>query len=250
MRNQKLLLASAVSLLVASAFPASARADGWEWRLTPYLWLPSIKADLETPRGNDEPSGGNEFFPDVLDEFKGAFLGHVEGQGERFGMFADITWMSLGSSEEFPIANTESDLDATIFELAGVWSPGEGAYRGFDLLAGLRYVDIGYDVEIDPTNPAFQTRSVDSGGTFSDFMVGARWTGYFGENEKWGLQLRGDGSWGETEGTWSASALMSYKAGPGAWVFGYKYLDGEIKPNRNTFDITVHGPIVGYSFAL
>jgi len=250
MRIPNRLLATGLPLLLAATWPVQALADGWDWQIAPYLWLPSIEADLATPRGDGEPPGDDTFFPDILDEFNGAFLGHLEGQGDNFGMLTDFTWMSLKSDSEFNIANTESELDAVIFELAAVWSPGELRYDGIEVIAGLRYIDIDYEVEIDPTNPLFQTRTVDSGGSFSDFMLGARWSGRFGDSGKWGFSFRGDGSWGETEGTWSANALFNYRAGPGAWIFGYKYLTGEIQPNNNTFEITVHGPIIGYGFAL
>jgi len=251
MRGKNPAMLFSLSLL-ASALPATAiAADGdWEWYVAPYIWLPTITADLDT-RGPGGGGGGSgvEVFPDVLDEVDGAFLGHLEGQGDRFGMFADITYMSLGGGSEFAVAETDSSLDATIFEVAGVWSPGDGNYRGFELFAGLRYIDLSFDIEIDPTNPALASRSVDAGESFSDLMVGARYTGRWGENDKFGFTLRGDGSWGVTEGTWNASGTFSWQAGPGAWLLGYRYLTGELEPNRNVVELEVYGPIFGYGFS-
>ena len=39
----------------------------------------------------------------------------------------------------------------------------------------------------------------------NDFMLGARYT--WSLSERWGLTLRGDGSFGDTEGTWNTSAV-------------------------------------------
>lgn len=57
-----------------------------------------------------------------------------------------------------------------------MWSPSEGRYRGLDLFAGLRSIDVDLSVDLEPGNPAFDTTSIDAGDTFNDFMIGARYT--------------------------------------------------------------------------
>ena len=52
-------------------------------------------------------------------------------------------------------------LAARLFELAGVWSPGPERYRGLEVFAGLRYIDIDLSVAFDPANPAFNRSSLD-----------------------------------------------------------------------------------------
>jgi len=61
--------------------------------------------------------------------------------------------------------------------------------------------------EIDPDDPARPTRDVNAGESFADLMFGARYTRHLGGNR--GVTLRGDGSWGSIEGTWSAMASSS-----------------------------------------
>lgn len=242
-----LALGSALCVAGALSPPAHA-ADGneWEWMVAPYVWATSINTDLDTGR---PPEGGlstDTAFDDVLDNLDGVFQVHAEGQNDQWGAFADFTFLGLADENDRPRFRTESDLDARLFELAGVWSPAEGRYQGLDVFAGLRYIDLDLTVQFDPTDPLFNTTTFDSAQTFNDFMVGARYT--WALSDRWGLTLRGDGSFGDTEGTWNTSAVATYRMKNGAWLFGYRYLDVELEDDDINIDLTMHGLMVGYGF--
>lgn len=238
----------AATLCIAGTASAAQAAEGggWDWMVAPYGWAASIRTDLNTA---NPPSGGGSTdtdFSDVVDKLDGAFQIHIEGQGDQFGVFTDFTYLGLADEKDHPRFRSESDLDTRLFELAGVWSPGEGRYRGWDLFAGLRYLNADLTVQIDPVNPLFNTATIKSSKSYSDFMIGARYT--WDLAERWSLTLRGDGSFGATDGTWNASAVASYKMKHGAWLFGYRYLSIGLKDNDNHVDITMNGPMVGYGF--
>lgn len=224
----------------------AAENDSWEWIVAPYGWGASIGTDLETTQ---PPEGGvstDTEFDDVVDKLDGAFQVHVEGQGDKFGVFADFTYLGLGDSKDYPRFSTSSDLDTRLFELAAVWSPGEDRYKGLDLFAGLRYIDVDLSVQLDPTNPLFDTTRIDEGQSFSDFMLGARYT--WALSDRWGLTLRGDGSFGDTEGTWNASAMANFRMKRGAWFVGYRHLSVELEGNQKNTEISMSGPQIGYGF--
>src|SRR5690606_11102241 len=107
--------------------------------------------------------------------------------------------------------------------------------------------DVDLAVKVDPVNPLFETAAVGISESYSDFMVGARYTWAF--SERWGLTLRGDGSFGDTEGTWNASAVGQYRTRNGGWLFGYRYLSAEVKSGNSSTEITMSGPEVGYAFS-
>lgn len=224
----------------------AAEGEGWEWMVAPYGWAASIGTDLER---HTPPAGGvstDTNFNDLVDKLDGAFQIHIEGQTERWGMFTDFTYLGLADHHDRPRFHTESDLDMRLFELAAVWSPGEDRYRGLDLFAGLRYIDIDMTVQFVPENPAFSPTTFDGGETYNDFLLGARYT--WALHERWGLTLRGDGSFGDTDGTWNISAVASYRMKRGAWVFGYRYLSVELETGGGNTDITMSGPMIGYGF--
>lgn len=242
MKPSNILAAILFSLMPLT--PAAAQnSGGWEWQLTPYLWAPSISSDL---RDGAPPAGSDSEFSDILDKIDGAFLGRVEGQGENLGLFADLLFLSLSDENQHPRSATASDLDSTVYEMALVWSPGQVRYRGMEVFAGLRYLDVDLMVEIDPTNPAFPTRTLRADRSYTDFMLGLRYRADF--NDRWGYSLRADGGWGDTEGTYNANVTLYRQAGNGEWSFGYRYFDTELKAVNSSVTLTFHGPLVGYSF--
>jgi hypothetical protein len=127
-----------------------------------------------------------------------------------------------------------------------VWNPGEGRYKGVDVFAGLRHVDVDFALQVDPVNPALQGGALHSSKKFDDLMIGARYNWEL--SQRWGLTLRGDGSFGDTAGTWNASAVAQYRTTHGAWLFGYRYLSMDLEPVGKEINIRMSGPEVGYAF--
>ena len=235
-----------ISLAVVMAFVApQASATDWDWMVAPYGWAPRISTDLQTQLPPSSWSKDTEF-GDIVDKIDGAFQLHIEGQGDRWGMLVDFTFLSLAEDGEHPRFRTESDLDTRLFEIAVVWNPGEARFDGVDMFAGLRYIDVDLTVELEPRNPAFPAITVDGGESFSDAMLGVRYT--WALSERWGVTLRGDGSFGDTEGAWNASAVAQYRTGNGAWLLGYRHLDIELEAGGSRTDLTLSGPLIGYGF--
>ena len=255
MRINKLAMTVMTGLMAASPFANAHASDAWEWAITPYLWMPTVTMDADT---NVPPSGvsSDTSFPDILDAINGGFLFHVEGQGDTLGMLGDVMWISLGKEREFTNFTTDTELDTSIWELAGVWNVEPERYDGLDVIFGVRYFDVGLDIEFDPVNPAYSNVKLDAGKGYTDYMLGARYIGNF--EGKWGYSLRADGSWGGTEGTTNLAGNVTYKTENGAWAFGYRYLTTTLKadnklananPDDNLdLDITLSGPIFSYTW--
>jgi hypothetical protein len=233
-----------LSLLDFSPAACAAESEGWDWMAAPYLWAATIGTDV---RAEVPPADSETEFSDIIDKLDGAFLLRLEGQGDHFGVFADFVFLGVAGDKDHPLSHSESDLDTWLIEAAGVWSPGDDRSRGLDLFAGLRYVDVDLTVQVDPQNPLFDTATIGTDKSYSDLMVGARYT--WALSERWGLTLRGDGSFGDTEGTWSASAVTQYRTGNGGWLFGYRHLSVEIETGDSTTEITMSGPAIGYGFS-
>ena len=235
----------AALLLVLAAAPQAGAAERWDWLVAPYVWGANIRTDLDT----DVPPGGlstDTSFDDILDSLDGYFAVRGEGQGDDFGAYADFLFLGLEGGEDHPRFRTESDLDARLFDLAAVWSPGPVRFEGAEVFAGLRYIDLDLAVQLQPTSPGFPTSSRHEEESYNDLLLGARYTWRF--DERWGLTVRGDGSWGDTEGTWNASVLGQYRTGNGSWAFGYRYLDVDLANGGDTLSVALDGPVIGYAF--
>src|SRR5688572_23897018 len=124
MRQASITSTVAVAACLAAApLPSHAQQDGeWKWMIAPYLWAANVSTDLATPFPVSE---GGSRFPDLIDDIDGAFQAHLEVQNDKFGMFADFTYIGLGDNKDFERLNTDSQLDAYLFEAAAVWSRSE-----------------------------------------------------------------------------------------------------------------------------
>jgi len=238
----------AAGLLLASApIGAALAADGgdWDWSLAPYLWLPSIGSNVSV----DVPPidlGGTSQVSEWAPKLGFTIPLHLEGQGDDFGVLSDILYLPLSNKRSGRLFSTDSSLDTGIFELAGVWSPGENRHEGFEVLGGLRYIWASLDLKLKPNNTALPSGKISLDKSYADFLLGARYIARL--SERWSLTLRGDGSFGSTDNTYGASGVFQYATSNGAWEFGYRYMKLKFSDDNSALDLKLYGPEFAYSF--
>lgn len=242
--TKRLIHAMTAALLAGSSItPALASDGGWDWKLVSYVWASDIQTDLKA-RG--QPVEGQVDFSDIVDKLDYSLQMHFEGQGDQFGFFADLTYLALSDKKAFTQLDAKVSLDTTIFEVAGVWSPGQERYRGFEAFAGLRVLDTKLDARFIPVDPAIPTERRIVDGTLTDAMIGARYIAKL--SDKWHLTVRGDVSFGDTEGTYNGSAIFNYQLKKGALILGYRYMAIDLEQGSGeTATMTMLGPVIGYA---
>jgi hypothetical protein len=241
-------LATALAGLCVASFSsqaAAAEGDGWSWMVAPYIWAAGVSTNHKRDVPPSESSNSTNF-KNIVDKIDGAFMLHAEGQGDHIGVFADYLYLGLGDKHDFDLLSTDSQLDATLFDLAMVWSPGDQRYTGFELFGGLRYINVDLSIDFKPNNPALPTVNVDPGETYNDFLLGFRYK--WDLSDRWGLSIRVDGSTGDTDGTFNTAANFMYNTEHGAWVFGYRYMTADLPSKFSSTDLTMDGPQFGYAF--
>ena len=244
MRPACKVLALAAALAACPVTSAQA-AEGWDWTIAPYLWASSVSTDL---REDAPPVGSDTSFSDLISKLDLAAQVHVEGQGDRFGLFGDVTYIDLSDDHDYPGLSAHTSVNASITELAGVWNVEPTRYEGLDVFAGVRHIIADADVEFFPDNPLLPDVTVGMDQSYTDFMVGARYTAKL--SDKWKLITRLDGAWGDTEGTVNASLLAARKFNKGSFVFGYRYMDVDLQEGGTEVDLTMAGPMLAYAFGL
>jgi hypothetical protein len=227
--------------LLAAAAPARADSSGMDWLGIVYVWGADIGVDAGDRSVDVE-------FSDVIDKLEMAFLGHVEAQGDDIGGFVDVVFMGVGDNSSRPAADLNSDLDMTLMDLAAVWSPSPEPYSGVEVFGGLRYVDVDFDLVVDPLPPALPTVRTGINKGYTDFLAGARYAAPI--NDRWRLVFSGDLSGGDTEGTWSLGGYGVYRHGPHRFYAGYRHLEVEVEAgDGERVTQTFSGPAIGYGFA-
>ena len=223
--------------LAAALFAASASAQeqGWDWRVTPYMWGTSIDGSI----GLGAVSRDVDLeFSDILNVLSGALLMHVEARKDDHIAFGDLAWFAIEPEEEIATFGgvAEAELDATIFE-AGY---ARAADFGFEV--GLRYWDV--DVEIDPAVLPGLTR----GDSWVDAFGGFRGTREIGES--WEMTTRANLGLGGSD--LSIGFQMDFAReleGGNSIVAGVRLIDVDyLEQNARGIPVALDATFVGATF--
>ena len=256
-RTRLSLLAAALALTLTSALPALAQSGGDRWRFSvmPYLWLPTIDATLKfrTPNGNPEVDvKANP--DDYLSDLDLALLLAFEARKGKWLVFSDVTYMALsaGSSSvravDFNLGpgpanptsatrntGTQTDVDTTIWTLAGGYNLAQGPRFSLDLIGGARYLRLeattNWQLTANVVGPGGgavfpAAGSVTAKGEVWDGIVGVKGRFNLGEG-KWFVPYHLDAGTGDSELTWQAQTGIGYAFRWGDLLLGYRYLAWE-----------------------
>jgi len=269
--------------LVCVAFSGAAIAetssDGWQFQLTPYLWLPTIDGTLNY----DLPPGGGGS-PDVevgptdwleLLNF-GALIGGSARKG-RFSMFTDFVYLSMTKNDDgrvvsvegtvpgnfmsIPVSadlnmNTRTDMDGLTWMLAAGYTVKETETSTVDVFAGARLFSVDFSTSWELTaaitTPGGQELLAAQGSNASDTDL---WDGIVGVRGHFGF---GDGNWsvpyyfdvgaGSSDLTWNAMAGMSRTFGWGDLILIYRHLEYDEDSNGLMQSFSFSGPALGATF--
>jgi len=256
----------AVAAVVFSAgffvLPKQSVAADLEWTIAPYLWASDVGLDITV--NNDPVIGTNVPFNDLVDKLDGAFMLHLEMKGDRFGTMFDSIYIKLADNAVVPVGPggpilgdvlVSTDLTLTLYEFAAFYRFGSNApgSSAFDILAGVRQVDIDQNLAIVLPGPGMTPVGASIDISETDFIIGGRLAGSF--NDRWSYRIRADYGSGGTEGTINALAAVGYtfgQTGLFSLELGYRYFDLELKKDADgsllESDLTMSGPMLGLVF--
>src|SRR5262245_43700218 len=93
------------AIALAASAPVRGQAliekDRWTFSITPYLWLPNIRGDLQysAPPGFSGSPDVNISPDNWLSDLKAALLLAGEARKDRFSVFTDFMYLRLGSEK-------------------------------------------------------------------------------------------------------------------------------------------------------
>lgn len=267
-------------LLFPLAFQNAAADDGaggWQFQLTPYVWLPTISGKLNY----DLPAGGGDGAPridvgptDWLELLNGVFLLQGEARKERFFVFADVVYLGLesdndkvvavspGSGDLIPIdvsvnLDTKTDLDGFTMTLAGGVTVHSDAASSTDLFAGARFFgmdtktswNLSADIELPGGGTVLPRQgSIESDLESWDAIVGIKGRMRIGQG-KWSLPYYLDIGTGDSDLTWQAIAGVSYAYGWGDLIISYRHFEYDGGPQGLMENFSFSGPVIGGRFS-
>jgi hypothetical protein len=285
-------LRAACAAAIALAFAAPAwgqqpvgASDAWRFSLTPYIWLPTLNANISYPlpgggtggggTGGQDGSLGTEIGPnDYLTNLDFALMLTAQARRGPWSLMADYIGLRTsgqGSTvKDFTIGGTvlpgprpgvsvdtgtTSSLDADVLNLVGGYAVSSDAAHPVDVIAGVRLGRLSSTIDwrlSASLNLPDGTPTLDRAGSarvsknVTDAIVGLR--GTWRINDKWSVPWYVDVGAGTSELTWQAFVGAAYTFGWGDLTIAWRHLSLESDRDRGFGKITLSGPSVGATF--
>ena len=281
MRFSLIFATAAVVLLSVNTARAGETDSGWSYRLTPYLWLPTIDGSLKYALppgsgGSPEISVGPTDWLDLLNA--GLLLSGSASKG-RFSLYSDLVYLSMTSKNDgrvlsvddtvtvpgtripIPVSadfnlNTRTDLDGLSLTLAAGYEVTSSETSSMSAFVGARYfgVDVSssWDLTAEISVPGSGVVLPAQGQIGSDVdlwdaLIGVRGRFELGEGRWAGLYHLDVGA-GDSDLTWNAMAGVSYAYGWGDLVLAYRHLAYDQASDKLLQDFSFSGPGFGATF--
>jgi hypothetical protein len=258
-QTQKFLLSVFISIAASAAVlntPAAQEASapgGYQFFVTPYLWLASVHATTTTPLERRPEVNSNVSTIDLLSHLDGApFMGSFEVRYGSLGFLTDAIHLPVSTkitTRDVFYQGGNAELHANTGTGVALWRVLEDPVQFADAGLGFRAWGFTSRVELNPGLLAGAAASRSAGWT--DPLIGARYHRDLGNG--FALTAYGDvGGFGVGAHTdWQVLGTVDYALSP-SWNLhlGYRSLNFNITGSEGRFGFNVHmrGPLIAGTF--
>ena len=222
--------------------------NSWDFNITPYLWMSSLKGDMTVLRQNVPVD--LEFTDEIISNLNFAGMIHMEAKHHKLSIMLDATYADLDAKGQ--LQNTRIREHSVELQLKQIIVEGGIGYTfaevhnfKLDALLGVRYFDASTDLEFKGNDILLNKEF-----SFVEPYVGLRLRNYWG---KWGIGGRIDvGGFGAgSEVSYNYNALVAYQFTD---LFGLTLGYQAYKPNYQedlfAYNIGNEGFLLGFIFKL
>lgn len=251
--------ASALAADVIAPAPAQSEfQDQQRWRVifSPYVWGASLTGNaglMGRSTSVDVP------FKDILNNLDMSFMGNIEITNGTYGAYFDGQYTKTSQKEDVLDRQLGLDITSTALtggvfyriyqhDLDGLTYYGRQRVFAIEPTAGIRWTQIKAKLNVDPFTESRQAN-------WTDPFIGTRVLYDIGE--RWNISAEADiGGFGAgTKLSANGQIYLGYRTRvfnlPTIWRVGYRalYQDYRDDDSREKFkyDVTQHGPVVGWS---
>ncbi|MBV9376470.1 MAG: hypothetical protein JO320_15655 [Alphaproteobacteria bacterium] len=246
-------MAGFVSGLNAASAQDVAAPEGYQFFVTPYLWLASVHATTSTPLARRPEVNSNVSTVDLLSHLDGApFMGSFEARYGALGFLADAIHLPVSTK----ITTRDIFFQGGNAELKADTGTGMALYRFFQdpvqfADGGLGFRAWGFSSNLTLNPGLLQGQTLNRTGSWADPLIGGRYHRELGNG--WGLTAYGDvGGFGVgAHIDWQVLGTIDYTLSQ-SWNLhlGYRSLNFDITGSQGRFGFDVHmrGPILAGTF--
>ena len=225
-------------------------AGDWEFGAEIYVWGAELNSTTPGGASIDIP------FDSILDNLDMTFMGVFAARRDRWTFATDIIYMDLSHRKDFDLAtppvagSAKAELSSWIITPTASYNVADEGRLRFDVLGGLRYLDIEAKLNLNLDGPRPDGFAVSGRDSFSDLngILGAK--GRFALTDHWYLGAYGDLGAGDSDFTWQVIGLVGYRFETFELNAGYRYLDFQFDKGDNDLmdELVTKGPFAGALF--
>jgi len=246
-------IAAFAAALNAAAAQDTSATGGYQFLVTPYLWLASVHATTLTPLEHEPQVNSNVSTIDLLSHLDGApFMGSFEVRYGSLGFLTDAIHLPVSTK----ITTHDVFYSGGNAALKADQGTGIALYRFLEDTVqfadgGLGFRAWGFSSRMELNPGLLPGVAVNPGGGWADPLIGARYHRELGNG--FGLTAYGDvGGFGIGAHTdWQVLGTIDYTLNP-SWNLhlGYRSLNFDITGSEGRFGFNVHlrGPIIAGTF--
>ena len=273
--------AAALLLCCACTAPVwgqtAAANPGWQYSITPYLWLPTMEGNLRygPPAAGGATPNVSVDADALLGALDFALMFTADARKGPWSVVTDLIYLDLSSDKsgvrsiDFnpgsgPVNITHTGLDfgtttkvkGTVWSLAGGYALVQDSRHQLDVIGGFRYFDLEattqWRLSAVVTGPVGSsnfttTGSITQGEQLWDAIVGVRGRSGIGSGG-WFIPYHLDVGGGDSKLTWQAAAGVGYTYKWGDVRLVYRHLSYEQSGNKLVQDLSFSGPTLGARF--
>jgi opacity protein-like surface antigen len=254
----------ALAVLAANLAAPAAAADlangaatvGWQFEVTPYVWLPTIGG---TFRG-DAAGGGSTDFEVKPGSYLKGFESGIAVTGEvrkgRVFVYSDLMYLRLGSENSTVIGvdpglvlDTSFNFKMAMWSIVGGYAVATGDWGRVDAFAGARMAGTdftgSFDLSFKPAASGRSTNSFAGSETIWNGIVGTK--GRIQLNRAWFLPFYADFGTGDSNFTYQLAAGIGYQTGWLGVSAGWRTLVMNQAADEPVDTLTLKGPVLSFN---
>ena len=139
-------LLTLISATINTSQAAQADPDKWQFKITPYLWIATIKGNTGSDGGDIDFDTDYNFLS--LDNLDGAFFIAASASKGRWTWQTDIVYLNFNDNITLGPIDTGIDLTGDIIELSAGYKP--ASFEHTEILFGARRVALDLDISLTP----------------------------------------------------------------------------------------------------
>jgi hypothetical protein len=228
-----------IPILFSTSLAAESDPDKWQFKITPYLWIATIKGNTDSDGSDIEFDTDYKFLS--LDNLDGAFFVAASASKGRWTLQTDLVYLNFNDNFTIGPIDTSIDLKGDVIELSAAYKL--QSFEHTEILFGARQVSIDLDISLTPgpqTSP---------GQSWLDPIVGLRYIRPLGE--RWQaigrLDVGGFGVSSDLTVNVLAGASFSMTR-HSSLILGYRYLKLDFAEGDILADLTAKGLALGIEF--